>query len=244
MFMNTQLKAISFSRNTLILIAIYLGLSTSSCSSLNRIQKQSGMKTKTIKLKDLGSEYLTYKDGDFDYFNNDAKQKLVIKYRRFRFNKFDRFNKKATVLFAKFKLAQRINRDFDEQINLLLEDALKGETRKSLRDALRKRSSKKLKTVQNLENSYEALSLSLNSLKSIVVDAKELVDISKGLTAQTKKQAMAKPDKVVLVDKVASESKRTLKRLYSVVKESPELIKSMISNLKISEVAKAIKKSK
>ncbi|MAA79253.1 MAG: hypothetical protein CL916_08330 [Deltaproteobacteria bacterium] len=244
MFIKSKLRTIRFSEKFLILTAVCFGLSTSSCSSLNRIQKQSGMKTKTIKLKDLGPKYLAHKDSDFDYFNNDAKQKLVIKYRRFRLNKFDRFNKKATILFAKFKIAQRIIRDFDSQINSLLKNGLKGETRKSLRNALRKRSSKKLKTVRKLGHSYEALSLSLRSLKSIVVDAKELVDISRGLTAQTKKEAMTKPDKAVLLDKVASESKRTLKRLFSVIKESPGLIKSMISHLKISKVASVVKKPK
>lgn len=226
-----------------LIISLLLGLSTISCSALNHLQKQSGMKAKRIKLKDLGPSYLEYKDSEFDYFNTkDSEKRLRIKYRRFGFKKYDAFNKKANVLFAKFRVAQKVNQDFNEQINTLLQKGLRGETRRSLRAAIRKRSAKRLKTVQRLENSYDALKLSLGSLRDIVSDAKALVDESKGIVAKTKQEALAKPDKMILADKVTLESKRTVERLFKVINECPQLIKSVLSNLKISEIVKTAKK--
>ncbi len=224
-------------------LMMFTALSMFSCSALNHLQKQSGMRTKKIHLKDLGPEYLAYKNSDFDYFNTKIKSKKIkVKYRTFKFKAFDRFNKKATILYTKFKLAQKVNQDFDKQIKSLLKTGFKGESRKSLRQALRKRSSKKLKTVQKLGNSYDALSLTMKSLKDLIVDAKALIDESKGIVAKTKKEALAKPDKAILADKIVSESKRTIERLSQVIQESPKLVKSMSNNLKIADVVKSAKK--
>ena len=73
-------------------------------------------------------------------------------------------------------------------------------------------------------------------------DAKALVDESKGIVARTKKEALDKPDKMILSDKVTLESKRTVERLFKVINESPQLIKSVLSNLKISEIVRTAKK--
>lgn len=215
-----------------------------SCSTLKKVQRENGMNTRKVKLKDLGSNYQGYRGTDFDYFTKAApeNERIKIYYRTFKMKKFDQFNLTSSVLYTKFLFAQKINRQFDQVVNSLLKKGIYGETRRSLRRSIRKGSVKHLKTVQRLDNSYESLKLSLKVLKELIQDARTLVKDSDGLISRTKKTFINKPDKGILIDKMLSESKRTLKRLKQVITESPKLITSITDQLKISEAINKAKK--
>lgn len=231
-------------RNYMYLLLPAVLISLCACSSLEKLQKQTGMRLNKIKIHDLGNEYLEYKGTEFDFFSKQRpkNKRLNIKYRTFKLEGFDSFNKKSTVLFAKFKFARKVNEQFDTLIKELFDKGLQGESRKSIRQALRKRSTKKLNTVKRVSKSYASLNLSVKVIKEIIVDANKLVNESQGVTQKAKKDLLNKPDKVILTDKLLLESKRTLKRLSMILTQSPKLIKSLTKHLKISDVAEKLKK--
>ncbi len=235
-------------RFTFLLISAVFLTSAWSCRSLNRLQREVGMKQRVIKLKDLGSAYVKHEGTQFDLLSTKKSVRelthvkpIKVKYRTFSLKKYDMFTKRANIIYTKFRYAKALNRGFDRRIEEVLDIDLKRESRKSVRRALRRKSSKKLKSVQQVAESYTALKLSLNTCREIIKDANELIKESDEIISQSKRALMKAPDKSILVDKVIAESKKTLERLQIVVTQSPSLVTSLKESVKLAKITEVAK---
>ena len=219
-----------------VLFTLLGGLGCS--SSVKKLQREVGMKSRQIKLADLGKRYIKFKDSDYNIFAQDA-QPVRIKYRTFKLKKFDAVTKRANIIYAKFKFAQGASRQFDNLVDRALKRGFKGESRKSLRKALRRKSAKNLKSRKRLADSYGALEISLKASRELLDEAKKMLDESEKVSSNTVKVLKNKPDKAILADKVVSESKRSAKRLMKVISGAPKLAKSLSQSVEISKIARA-----
>ena len=218
------------------------------CSSFRQLQRDVGMKQKRIKLKDLGPSYVKFKKTEFDFFSKNSEVKartkvrpIIIRYKTFRLNKFDRFTKQANVIYGKFRYANALIERFNRQLSDLLKTDVKGESRKAIRSAVKKRSSKKLKSVRRLQRSRTSLKLSLKACKELIADANQLIKNSEGIVKQSTAAVKRDPEKAILADKVLAESKQSLKRLREVITKSPKLLSALKDSLRIVKVTKLAK---
>ena len=219
-----------------VLLTLLGGLGCS--SSVKKLQREVGMRSRQIKLADLGKRYVKLRDSEYNIFARDAKP-VRIKYRTFKLKKFDAVTKRANIIYAKFKFAQGASRQFNTLVDRALKRGFKGESRRSLRKALRRKSAKGLKSRKRLADSYGALEISLKASRELLDEAKKMLDESKKVSSNTTKVLKNKPDKVILADKVLSESKRSAERLMKVIKGAPKLVKSLGQSVEISKIARA-----
>ena len=206
------------------------------------------MKQSRIKIKDLGPSYAKYKKTEFDFFSRNEEVReltgtkpIIIRFKTFRLKKYDEFTKRSSTIYARFKYAKKLNIRFDKQLVQMLNNDFKGESRKTIRAAIKRRSAEKLNSVRRLKETYESLKLSLKSCKDLVADARELIKVSDGIYKQSKATLMKDPEKAILTDKLFNQSRQTLSRLQEVITGSPKLITSLQKSLKISDVTQAIK---
>ena len=233
----------------LLIIAIISALiMLPGCSAWKRLQKTVGMKQRQVFMKDLGPSYAPYIKTEFDYFSKKSSVKkltktkpIAIKYKTFSLKKYDRFTKKSNVIYAKFRYAEKLNLSFDKMLGELIKNEFKGETRKTIREAIKKRSADKLNTVTRIKNSYQSLKLSLITLKELISDANDLIKESDGIIQQSKNALMKDPQKAILADQLLVESKETLSKLQEVITGTPHLIGALKKSVRIADVAKLAK---
>ena len=99
-------------RFTFLLISAVFLTSAWSCRSLNRLQREVGMKQRVIKLKDLGSAYVKHEGTQFDLLSTKKSVRelthvkpIKVKYRTFSLKKYDMFTKRANIIYTKFRYA-------------------------------------------------------------------------------------------------------------------------------------------
>ena len=235
---------------TIYLMIIVLSIfHFTACSTTKVLQRQAGMKSHRVKMVDLGSDYSHLVDGEFDYFSTKDKVKkltntepLKQKYRTFRLKKYDDFNKQANLVYARFIFAQKLDEEFKKTLKKSLKVKHKGESRRTIRKAIKNGSVKHLNAVASLEDSHEVLKLTIKLTTELVPEASKLSVMSKEVKSHTVKVVKRAPDKSILTDKVLAESKRTLERLTIVIKDSPKLIKSLKSHLDFTDTIRKAKR--
>lgn len=237
------------SRLTLnLLLGISLsGLISTGCSQIKNQQRRAGLRSNTIRLKDMGSDLSGLRGTPHDPFRKQksrpglkASKPLKIKYRSFKLKRFDQFIKQVNVLYARYRISKRLTRNYHREVDHLLKTDLKGQSRAALRKSLRRRSLKETRIVRRLGSSYDALKLAFKSTRGLTGEAKALLDKRQGIVDDSIKRLKANPTKAILVDVLLSESKRALTRLTEVSTGTPKLVKSLTRGLDIAKLASAV----
>lgn len=199
------------------------------------------MRTRRVKLADLGKKYHALRDSEYNFFKS-KRRPIKVKYKTFKLKKYDGMTKRANIIYAKYKFAQRASDHFNHLVDQELKRGFKGESRRTLRKALRRKSVKNLKSRQRLSASYEALMTSLNASRELVTEANNLIKLGGQVKSNTTKVIKRRPDKAILADQVALESKRSSERLTEVIRGAPKLVKSLTKSLEIAKVARSVSK--
>ena len=227
-----------FKHYSIILLGLLL---LSGCAkSMKKLERQAGLKRRSIQLKDLGPKYLKLKDSDQDFFRKKSKGSqapIKVKYTTFKIKKYDTFTKKSNILYARFQYAEHASDHFNQLLAELVNKDSRKVSNKELDRAIRKRSTKDLKLRRKIESAFNSLKLTSHSLKKMLSEAKDLISTGDEVVSGTLKTLKNKPSKAVLAQKITLESKTTLKRLRHVVQRLPKLIKTMGKNVKLAQFA-------
>ena len=210
------------------------------CSVTKKLARKLGMRKKTVKIKDLGSDYKKYKNTRFDFFNPSKKirkktkrKAIIISYNHFKTKGVDDFLKAGNLIFAQYKFADATL----DRFHLLLKEAFgPGFLRMSsgeLARALKKRDSGKIKMVSRIKQAYYAMKLALKSSKDMVNKAQTLISEGKQVVKKTVSTLKRRPERSILAPFVLKEGKRVTSRLFAVVKGTPKLVKKFSKTRKI-----------
>ena len=230
------------------LIVLMVAMLLPGCWSMKNVERRAGLRKNHIHLKDLGPEYLKFKNTDYDFFNKkkmskDVGKPLKVKFNTFKIKELDAFIKKSNVLYTRFQYAEKSTQSFNGLLaEILSKDSLRVSDRE-LDRALRKRTTKDLELRRKIESAFRALKLTSHSLKKMLAEAKGLLSNSDEIVSGAISTVKNKPSKAVLANKITLESKRTIKRLHYVVKRLPKLIKKVGSSLNTARrVSQTVKK--
>ena len=70
------------------LIILMVAVLLPGCWSMKNVERRAGLRKNRIHLKDLGPEYLKFKNTDYDFFNKKKMSKDVGKPLKVKFNTF------------------------------------------------------------------------------------------------------------------------------------------------------------
>ena len=226
-------------------IMLFSVLFLSSCGSMRTLEREAGLRKRSISLADLGPKYLKLKNGDHDFFRKKSKRSkapIKVRYRTFKIKKLDQFIKKSNVLYARFQYAEHSSDHFNELLNDLVDRGARHVSTKELNRAIRKRSTKDMKLRRKIDRALQSLKLTSHSLKKMLSEAQDLISMGDKVASDAVDTVKKQPTKAILAQKITLESKTTLSRLRKVVRRLPRLIKKMGKNVKVAQAASKIAK--
>jgi hypothetical protein len=225
---------------------MFTAMTTTSCGVQKRLAKKAGMRSNSIRIAKLGSDYKKLENTEYDFFNpkknivklTNRKKPIIIKYNTFKVTSLDNVFTQSNILYAQYKFADIIANQFSEGLDVLTTKKLFDVKFDDLRDAARTKDPEKISQIKKLKNLYNSLNLIRTSTKSLVDSSIKLKDECMKIQQNIKKDFAKDPIKAVMLPQMLEELKSSISKLADVIQGTPSTVGKISKIRQLGELDK------
>jgi hypothetical protein len=211
---------------------MFTSMTTTSCGAQQKLAKKAGMRSNTVRIAKLGSDYKKLENTEYDFFNpkknivklTKRKKPIGIKYNTFKVSSLDSVITQSNILYAQYKFADIIANQFAEGLDVLTTNKLFDVQYDDLRNAARTKDPEKIRQIKKIKNLYHSVGLIKSSTKSLVDSSMKLKDDCMKIQQNIKKDFVKDPIKAVMLPQMLEELKSSISKLADVIQGTPSIV--------------------
>lgn len=200
------------------------------CALFNKAKsaaaKGMGVKTTTrsVKIADLGPEYQSIADTEYDAFSAKSGTAKKVTYKHFGVKSLDAYLEEANALYASYVIAGTLIDKTSADLAQFVGKDVYAIEEKELVSALKSKSVDDVNVVERLKVQRDNVQLFTTNLGTIVEKASGVKEKGQGMVSSIPGEFQKDPARALVLDEAISELKTSVERLSEVVTGAPDLV--------------------
>ena len=201
------------------------------CQSVSSVKHKRGYRQHTLTMKNLGPNLKPFINTSYDFFNSDRairrltqQAPMYIHYHTFRLKKFDRFNLKVQILYARYHFVVKSLQHFKKQFQAILGQSIEGMKFDTVKEILSHPRNRKLPAYQKLSLACKAFEVAVELSRTLVKEGMILRSTFNQIYQDGQKELKTALERSHLKDELKQEKQKGMERLKEVMIGTPKVV--------------------